>query len=173
MPIPTRETIKAYFETGDVPTQVQFAALIDAVYDLSQQANDNADAAVATVTASLPLCLGAFYLEFDNSRGPFAPGTFTPTVFTKFREQDCTFALVMDQGYITYNAISGPKPYKVRIQVNVTFAAAAANTTYTANYALFNKTTAGCSFYLDMPFLFYGGVTNEPPFGWFTFTLWP
>jgi hypothetical protein len=173
MPIPSRATIKANFETGKKPTQAQYHQWIDATYDLSQGATTTAEAALADVLATLPLCMGSFYVEFDNSRGPFSPGTFAPTVFTKFREQDCTFTLTMIQGYVTYNAPSGPKPYKVRIQVDVTFATAAANTTYTANYALFSKTIAGCSFYLDLPFLLYSGVANEPPFGWFTFTLWP
>lgn len=49
MPIPTRETLKAYFETADVPTEAQFAALIDAIYDLAQSAQDTADAAEALV----------------------------------------------------------------------------------------------------------------------------
>ena len=173
MPIPARGTIKSNFETGKKPTQAQYHQWIDATYDLSQQATDTAEDALAAVEATLPFCAGWFYLEFDNSRGPFSPGTFAPTTFTKFRQQDCTFALQMIQGYLTYNASSGPKPYKLRIQVDVTFAAAAANTTYTANFALFNKTTAGCSFYLDMPFLLYSGVANEPPFGWFNFIIWP
>ena len=61
MPIPTRAELKAYFETGDHPTQAQFAALIDAIYDLAQQNSDDAaaavasaDAAVATVAAKTP-----------------------------------------------------------------------------------------------------------------------
>lgn len=44
MPIPTRAALKAYFETGDKPTQAQIAELIDAIYDLNQQTADNARA---------------------------------------------------------------------------------------------------------------------------------
>lgn len=53
MPIPTRAELKAYFETGDHPTQAQFAALIDAMFDLFQEAIDQADAAVADAAAAV------------------------------------------------------------------------------------------------------------------------
>jgi hypothetical protein len=49
MPIPTREDLKSFFETGDTPTQAQFGELIDAIYDLAQQSQDAADAAQALV----------------------------------------------------------------------------------------------------------------------------
>jgi hypothetical protein len=51
--IPTRAELKAYFETGDHPTQAQFAALIDAIYDLVQGATDVADAAAADAAAAV------------------------------------------------------------------------------------------------------------------------
>jgi hypothetical protein len=47
MPIPTRAELKARFQTGDVPTQADFDAAWDAMYDMFQAAMDAA-AAVAT-----------------------------------------------------------------------------------------------------------------------------
>ena len=48
MPVPfTATQIKAWFETADVPTQQQFADLVDTMFHMVQQANDTADAAVA------------------------------------------------------------------------------------------------------------------------------
>lgn len=53
MPIPTRAELKAFFETGDQPTQAQFAELIDAIYDLVQGAQDTADAAETAAAAAV------------------------------------------------------------------------------------------------------------------------
>lgn len=55
MPIPTRAELKAYFETGDHPTEAQFAALVDAIYDLVQGATDVADAAAADAADAVAL----------------------------------------------------------------------------------------------------------------------
>lgn len=52
MPIPeSAATLKSYFQTGDKPTQAQFADFIDTMYALFQEAIDTAEAAEAAVTA--------------------------------------------------------------------------------------------------------------------------
>jgi len=53
MPIPSRATLKSYFETADQPTQAQFAALIDAIYDMNVDIAAVADAAAADAAAAL------------------------------------------------------------------------------------------------------------------------
>ncbi len=59
MPVPfTAAQMKAWLETGDFPTQQQFADIIDTMMHLNQQALDLAQDAVDTVTSSVPLCSG-------------------------------------------------------------------------------------------------------------------
>lgn len=53
MAIPqSQTTLKSYFETGDVPTQAEFAELIDTMFALYQDAIDSADAAQAAADAA-------------------------------------------------------------------------------------------------------------------------
>jgi len=53
MPIPQDQTVlKSYFETGDTPTQAQFAELIDTLFSLFQTAQTTAAAAVTTANAA-------------------------------------------------------------------------------------------------------------------------
>lgn len=170
MPIPTRETIKAYFETGDTPTQAQFGALIDAIYDLAQNSQDVADAALDLVTATLPICLGAFRVEIANN---YLLGSGGHTE-TEYREQDCTFTITHLGATLTGNPASGADAYKARFQIDVTFDTAAANTDYTSNFALTNKTTAGCRFVVELPYLYLQpDVVNEPVWRNVTFAIWP
>lgn len=170
MPIPTRETLKAYFETGDTPTEAQFEALIDAIYDLAQSSQDTADAAVAAVEATLPLCLGALRVEIANNYF-IGSGGHTET---KFREQGCTFTITHVGSTQTSNPASGPKSYKAVFQVDVTFDTAAANTTYTSNFALTNKTVNGCRLLVELPYLYLApGTYSEPVWDNVTFTIWP
>lgn len=84
MPIPTREELKEYFETGDTPTQAQFAEFIDAVYDLAQQAQDAADAAAAAAAAVAGKTARCFGLV-RVSNGGGGPGTAT-----NLKNKDCT-----------------------------------------------------------------------------------
>lgn len=86
MPIPTRETLKAYFETADVPTQAQFAALIDAAFDLAQEANDKSDAAVATANAAAANVARAFGLIRFYRTGSAGPASAT------LKANGCTIA---------------------------------------------------------------------------------
>jgi hypothetical protein len=52
MPIPQDQTVlKSYFETGDTPTQAQFAELIDTMFALVQAAQNTANAAQATANS--------------------------------------------------------------------------------------------------------------------------
>jgi hypothetical protein len=54
MPIPeTQATLKSFFETGDKPTQAQFAELIDTMFALYQLTQTAANAAVATANLAL------------------------------------------------------------------------------------------------------------------------
>jgi len=83
MPIPTREELKAYLETGDTPTQSQFGEIIDAIYDLAQAAQDTADAAVATVAtlqAKAARCYGVVEINTVST----TPG------YTVIKVTDCT-----------------------------------------------------------------------------------
>ena len=74
MPIPTREELKAYLETGDTPTESQFHEIIDAIYDLAQSSQDTADEALAIVTDLIPKVARCFGLiQFNQGN----PGTYT------------------------------------------------------------------------------------------------
>lgn len=54
MPIPeSQATLKSFFETGDKPTQAQFAELIDTMFYLYQAAQTAANAAVVTANAAM------------------------------------------------------------------------------------------------------------------------
>jgi hypothetical protein len=54
MPIPETQTnLKSFFETGDLPTQAQFAELIDTMFYLYNDAKDSADAATAVAAAAV------------------------------------------------------------------------------------------------------------------------
>lgn len=54
MPIPQSQSIlKSYFETGDFPTQAQFAEFIDTMFFLYQDAQANAANALAAANSAL------------------------------------------------------------------------------------------------------------------------
>lgn len=83
MPIPSRATLKSYFEDGDEPTQAQRYALIDAMYDMAQEATDTAQQAVADLAAAVaamppdffPVLAMAKFTRDSTANGE----TFTPT----------------------------------------------------------------------------------------------
>lgn len=53
MPIPQDQAVlKSYFNTGDKPTEAQFAELIDTMFALYQDAKDTANGAVALIAAA-------------------------------------------------------------------------------------------------------------------------
>lgn len=54
MPL-TRAALKALFETGDVPSQANYADLIDTFFDIVQEANDAAAAAAADAADALAI----------------------------------------------------------------------------------------------------------------------
>lgn len=58
MPIPTRAALKALFQTGDHPSEADFATLVDAIYDLSVEASDAAAAAVVTANSAAAFIAG-------------------------------------------------------------------------------------------------------------------
>ena len=162
--------MKALLETGDFPTQAHFADIIDTLVYQYQQALDTAQDALDTVAATLPMCMGALRVEISNA---YLLGSGAHTE-TKFREQDCTFTITHVGATQTSNPASGAKSYKAVFQIDVTFNTAAANTLYTANFALTNKTTAGCRFLVELPYLYLQpGTTNEPVWDNVTFTIWP
>lgn len=87
MPIPTREDIKAYFQTGDHPTQAEFAAMIDAMYDMAQQSDAKAAAAVATANAAegrSARCFGLVKFVHTTTAAP------TPTTL---KANNCTMTV--------------------------------------------------------------------------------
>jgi len=53
MPSPTRAELKAFFETGDVPTQEQMGELVDKVFDGDQDVMTVANAAADDAAAAL------------------------------------------------------------------------------------------------------------------------
>ncbi|NJM13078.1 MAG: hypothetical protein HC889_15525 [Synechococcaceae cyanobacterium SM1_2_3] len=149
MPVPfTATQIKAWFETADLPTQQQFADLVDTMFYMIQQANDTAAAAVATAdaaAASVSTCEGFFRVDFANSTGTNP----TAATVTEFREHGCTFA-VTNLGWTTTVANSGDlSEGYLRFQVDVTFDSAMADTDYTSNFELLSKTVNSCAFYFD------------------------
>lgn len=171
MPVPfTATQIKGWLETADQPTQQQFADWVDTMFHQDQQAFDTAQDALDLVEATLPLCLGALRVEISNA---YLIGSGAHTE-TKFREQDCTFTITHVGATQTANPASGAKAYKAVFQIDVTFGTAAANTLYTSNFALTNKTTLGCRLLVELPYLYLQpGVTNEPVWDNVTFMIWP
>lgn len=77
--------MKSYFETADVPTQAQFAAVIDAMYDMAQEATDTAQQAVDDLAAALALRPDYFPVlamcKFTRTATPNG-NTFAPTANT-------------------------------------------------------------------------------------------
>jgi hypothetical protein len=118
MPIPTREAIKAYFETGDVPTEAQFAEFIDAVYDLAQESQDTATDAVNIATAAAartPVAMGLVKIASGANAAPVAP--------VAHREVACTIGVVQ-------NTPGGLYPRAVTATVTVTLDDANADARY-------------------------------------------
>lgn len=99
MPIPTRATLKSYFETADQPTQVQFAALVDAIYDLSQFAIDESEAAVAAAEAIAAASIKASGFFRLGQPAAFTYPTFPAPVI--YRENGCTIGIVQVDGSLT------------------------------------------------------------------------
>lgn len=91
MPIPTREELKAFLETGDTPTEAQFGEIIDAMFDLAQSSQDTADEALALMTASAAKsarCFGLVNLanvSFSNNHG----------TYTNLKLKDCAVTAVV------------------------------------------------------------------------------
>ena len=90
MPIPTRGTIKANFETGKKPTQAQYHEWIDATYDLSQQAIDTAEAAADVVDDIAIKASGLLTIAMA--------GTFTLTMAAPvvYRQRGCTVTVTQN-----------------------------------------------------------------------------
>src|SRR5262245_10897486 len=81
MPVPlTWNQIKALTEVGDSPNNADRADVWDSIAYYIQQANDKADAAVATVAAlqgKVARCFGLVELQFTNLTGPVYGTTTT------------------------------------------------------------------------------------------------
>lgn len=128
MPIPTRETLKAFLETGDVPTQAQFGQIIDAMYDMAQQAQDTADAAEAAVAAALPL-VAKVYGAFTLTTGLGA--AVTPihlegcsiglAYFFASLNTHCTVTITFDAAFPDANYVLTLQSYKTADGSPVTF----------------------------------------------------
>lgn len=70
MPIPqTQVNLRSYFETGDVPTQAQFAEFIDTMFYLYQQSQNTANAAVAAAAAATS-ATGRVLAKWTNAAVP-------------------------------------------------------------------------------------------------------
>src|SRR5687767_2219800 len=77
MPILIRPTLKSFLETGDKPTQAQFAALIDSSLNLAEDHNLLGlrvyDATVAYLVGDSVIYNGAIYVCTANTTGTFEP----------------------------------------------------------------------------------------------------
>lgn len=109
MPIPTRATLKSYFETADQPTQTQFAALIDAMYDMAQEATDTAAAAETVAASAVDFVAanpGAKVLVKISYSGATA-------LWTVNKQFGCTVAIVGNVATITFTAAFADVNYVV------------------------------------------------------------
>lgn len=93
MPVPfTATQIKAWFETGDVPTQQQFADFVDTIFHMVQQAQDQADAAVALAEQAAQ-CYGLVTLSYPGADGAMA--------YTVERASACAIAITTARAFAT------------------------------------------------------------------------
>jgi hypothetical protein len=145
MPIPSRATLKSYFETADVPTQAQFAAFIDAAYDMAQDATDASAAALAAVTPIIETSLraiGAFTLVND-SNGNITGGA------TVLRSLGCSVSTAAPTGStvvvtVTFDTANADADYVADVFKAVTALAVA------AGVVINSKTAAGFVFTANM-----------------------
>jgi hypothetical protein len=90
MPIPTRADCKARFQTGDQPTEADFATyIIDPMYDLAQESIDASTAAVAAA-ARAPVAFGLVKLRVTTPGGTSNSVADAPVIH---RESGCTITV--------------------------------------------------------------------------------
>lgn len=68
----TRATLKSYFETGDVPTQSQFAAFIDSVHNID---DDGTALVTAPIVADISDLGSGWASELEGSFPDYLTGT--------------------------------------------------------------------------------------------------
>lgn len=74
----SRTVLKAFFETGDVPTQAQFAALIDSLLSLIDDSNLKNGIKIKSQTdGNIQIEIGDTGLFFTNDGGTFGDQIFT------------------------------------------------------------------------------------------------
>lgn len=96
MPVPyTATQLKARFETGDVPTQQDFADLIDTVFHMSQQALDQADAAVALAEKAAAV-YALYSIDYPGGDGAMA--------YTVRRQVGCTVTMGTSRALATVSS---------------------------------------------------------------------
>ncbi len=110
MPVPyTAAELKARFETGDTPTQQDFADLIDTVFHMAQQAQDQADAAVA-LAEKASKCYGLATVTYPGGDGAMT--------YTVNRATGCTFAIATARAL---ESLGGTSNYwKVTVTLTIT-----------------------------------------------------
>lgn len=121
MPIPARETLKAYLETGDTPTQAQFEEIIDAMYDMAQAAQDTANAAVAAAEAIAAASIKASgFIRVGENIASWAWPANPPHAV--LRETGCSISVA--------TAYAGASPPLIGATITVDFNTASANEFY-------------------------------------------
>lgn len=128
MAIPqSQATLKSYFETGDMPSQAQFAELIDTMFYLYNEVVASSAAAASDAADALD-----------------AVNNYGPKVLAKFTSNGATVTLTagsLNVASVTKVAGSGVGPFTYRITFTTAFASGAYKTLTSGGCSMTAQTT--------------------------------